>query len=88
MKLKLAIGVPLISALIALAMVAWNQHQALTGTREQLAAEQATVKGQANVIRILEANALLNAQDGAELIKTLQQVQALAGESRQIWGER
>lgn len=85
MRLKLAIGVPLVGALISLAMIAWGQHQALSVTREQLAAERATVKGQANVIKIMEANAQLNAQDSAELTKTLQQVQALAGEGRQIW---
>lgn len=85
MRLKLAIGVPLVGALISLAMIAWGQHQALSVTREQLAAERATVKGQANVIKIMEANAQLNAQDSAELTRTLQKVQELAGESRQAW---
>lgn len=85
MRLKLAIGVPLVGTLISLAMVAWSQHQALSVTREQLAAEQATVKGQVAVIELMKGHANQIAQDSAELTKTLQQVQALAGEGRQTW---
>lgn len=85
MSIRLAAGVALFGAFVALTMTAWSQHQALAATRHLLAAMQATAKGQAQVIRTMEDHAERNAQDSAELTETLQQVQQLAGEGRQIW---
>lgn len=85
MKLRVAVGLVAVSCLLALGAVAWGQHQLLSATKEQLAAARAEAKGMAGQIKIMEANAHLNAQDSAELTRTLQKVQELAGESRQAW---
>lgn len=85
MSLKLAVGVPFVCAFIALGMTAWHQHQTLIAEREAMAVLQANFNGQARVISILELHAKRNAQDSAELTNTLQQVQALTSDSRQIW---
>ena len=74
-----------VMAVVALLAFTLHQHQTLIAEREEMAVLQANFNGQAKVISILESHAQRNAQDSAALTNTLQQVQALTQESRQVW---
>lgn len=79
----------LLAAVSALALVltvtALNQHQTIKAERQLMTVLKGDLDLQNKLIVILEVNAQRNAQESAELTTTLQQVQQLAGESRQIW---
>lgn len=70
---------------LVLAVTVLSQHQTLKAERQLMAVLKGDLDLQDKLIVILEGNAQRNAQDSAELTNTLQQVQQLAGESRQIW---
>ncbi|MDO6525442.1 Rz-like lysis system protein LysB [Motilimonas sp. 1_MG-2023] len=85
MQIKLFAILGVAALVLVLTAVTWGQHQTLVAERKMQVVLKATVTEQASVISVLETHALRNAQDSAELNKTLQQVQALASEGRQTW---